>query len=97
MKRIFALFLLALPLSAAAQLSNEHVHKFVEHNNARYRTEIRIPGFMVIRHLSVIFISIQFCLTVLCGLLSVFRRLGGKVLMPLPLLTILNTALTRKP
>lgn len=45
MKRIFALFLLALPLSAAAQLSNEHVHKFVEHNNARYRTEIEIPDF----------------------------------------------------
>ena len=45
MKRILALLLLALPLSAAAQLSNEHVHKFVEHNNARYRNEINIPGF----------------------------------------------------
>ena len=45
MKRILALLLLALPLSAAAQLSNEHVHKFVEHNNARYRNDINIPGF----------------------------------------------------
>lgn len=45
MKKILALLLLALPLSAAAQLSNEHIHKFIEHSNARYRNVIDIPGF----------------------------------------------------
>lgn len=45
MKRILALALLAMPLMANAQLSNDDVHKYDHRNSSRYRNEIRIPGF----------------------------------------------------
>ena len=45
MKRILVLLLLAAPLAANAQLSNDDVHKYDHLNQSQYRTEINIPGF----------------------------------------------------
>lgn len=45
MKRILFLLLLAAPVAANAQLSNDDVHKYDHLNQSRYRTEINIPGF----------------------------------------------------
>ena len=45
MKRILVLLLLATPLAASAQLSNDDVHKYDHLNQSQYRTEINIPGF----------------------------------------------------
>ena len=45
MKRILVLLLLATPLAANAQLSNDDVHKYDHLNQSQYRTEINIPGF----------------------------------------------------
>ena len=45
MKRLISLLLLAAPLAAAAQMSNDDVHKYDHRNQSQYRTEINIPGF----------------------------------------------------
>lgn len=45
MKRILVLLMLAAPLTANAQLSNDDVHKYDHLNQSQYRTEINIPGF----------------------------------------------------
>ena len=45
MKRILVLLMLAAPLAANAQLSNDDVHKYDHLNQSQYRTEINIPGF----------------------------------------------------
>ena len=45
MKRLFSILLLAAPLAAAAQMSNDDVHKYDHLNQSQYRTEINIPGF----------------------------------------------------
>lgn len=45
MKRFLALLMLAAPLMANAQLSNDDVHKYDHYNQSQYRTEIKIPGF----------------------------------------------------
>lgn len=45
MKRLFSILLLAAPLAAAAQMSNDDVHKYDHCNQSQYRTEINIPGF----------------------------------------------------
>lgn len=45
MKRILVLIMLAAPLAANAQLSNDDVHKYDHLNQSQYRTEINIPGF----------------------------------------------------
>lgn len=47
MKRILVLLMLAAPLAANAQLSNDDVHKYDHLNQSQYRTEINIPGFDV--------------------------------------------------
>jgi predicted metal-dependent phosphoesterase TrpH len=45
MKRILSLLLLAMPVAASAQLSNDDVHKYDHWNASYYRNEINIPGF----------------------------------------------------
>ncbi len=45
MKRIATIALLLLPLAAAAQISNDDVHKYDHRNNSQVRNEISIPGF----------------------------------------------------
>ena len=45
MKRLISLLFLAAPLVAAAQMSNDDVHKYDHRNQSQYRTEINIPGF----------------------------------------------------
>ena len=45
MKRLFSILLLAAPLAAAAQMSNDDVHKYDHLNQSQYRTVINIPGF----------------------------------------------------
>ena len=45
MKRFLVFLMLAAPMVANAQLSNDDVHKYDHHNQSQYRTEISIPGF----------------------------------------------------
>ena len=45
MKRLLVFLMLAAPVVANAQLSNDDVHKYDHHNQSQYRTEINIPGF----------------------------------------------------
>ena len=45
MKRILSIAFLLLPLSSAAQISNDDVRKYDHRNNSQVRNEISIPGF----------------------------------------------------
>lgn len=45
MKRLAALLLMVMPVSALAQMSNDDVHKYDHTNQVQYRNEIVIPGF----------------------------------------------------
>jgi len=68
MKKILSLLIMALPLVANAQISNDDVHKYDHHNQSQYRTEINIPGLTATRLSNAISISTPFSQMVRYGL-----------------------------